>query len=61
MTINFSPNDAFAIVYCIDRISLLDIKLIVCWKKSTSFQYEIALNGIWIFLTPKGGGRHLFL
>ena len=31
----FFPNDYFAIVYCIGRISLLlDVKLIVCWKKN---------------------------
>ena len=57
MIIYSFPNDVFAIIYCIGRITLLYMKLIVCRKKSPLFQFEIAFNVIWIFLTPKGGGE----
>ena len=40
----FFPNDYFAIVYFLDRISLLDMKSIVCWKKTPLFEFEIAIN-----------------
>ena len=42
-----------AIVYCIGRIFLLDMKCLLA-KKSQLFQFEIAFSDIWIFLTPKG-------
>ena len=42
------------IFYCIGRISLLDMQLIVYWRKTLLFQFEMAFNAIWIFLTLKG-------
>ena len=47
MILHFYSNDDCAVVNCIGRISFLDMKLIVCQKKSL-FLFEIALNDIWI-------------
>ena len=47
------PNE-FAIVYCIGRISLLDMKTSTL-KKSPLFKFEIAFHDFWIFLTAKEG------
>ena len=61
MDIYFFPNYDFAIVYCIGRISLLDMKLLFAEKKSALFQFEIAFNDIWIFLTSKEGDITFFI
>ena len=43
MVIYFFPNEGFAIIYCIGRISLLlYMKLIYGGEKSPLFQFEIA-------------------
>ena len=52
MNLYLFPNDDFVVVYGICRISLLDMKLIVCLKKSPLCLFEIAFTDIWIFLTP---------
>ena len=56
----FSENDGCAMVFCISKISLLDIKssflllFFLFKKKSPLFQFGIAISDIWIFLIPKG-------
>ena len=45
MIIYFSPNDDSAIVSCVGRTSLLEIKFLY-------LLIEIAFNDNWIFLTP---------
>ena len=40
------PKDDFALIYCIVRISLLDINGLLADKISPLFQFEIAFNDI---------------
>ena len=56
MKINFFLNYGCAIVYCISRLSLLDMKSI-SYYETALFHFEIVFSDILIFLIPKGLGR----
>ena len=43
MIMNFSPNDGCAIVYCISRISLLDMKSFFLTKNHHYFNLKLHL------------------
>ena len=42
MTFYGFPNDDFALIYCSGKISLLDMKMMVCLKKSYHFSLNLS-------------------
>ena len=56
MCMTFGCNPQIKFCYIFRSFNLVcDMKSIFT-KKSPLFQFEIAFNNIWIFLTPKGDG-----
>ena len=54
------PNDDFARVYCIAKITWLVMKSMFAGRKFPLFQFEIVFNDIWIFPTLKGRRQMCF-